>query len=205
MGASAPPLSPSEMQSQSQSTTSTTTAPRTTVSFNEAAMASDNTTAHLLSKDMIELETLIGSGAYGQVRRRIVALAFLADTRSIQVWRARYRGEPVAVKQPKLSAVSDSLRRMLLKELRVRDEEKKWHRHAQRSSRSHAQVMSEKRHPNILLMMGAVIDNDCFWIVSELLDCTLRQLLVRQRFTLVQVRHLPPALDSHTLSMLSPL
>jgi hypothetical protein len=46
--------------------------------------------------------------------------------------------------------------------------------------------MSEKRHPNILLMMGAVIDNDCFWIVSELLDCTLRQLLARQRFTLVQ-------------------
>jgi hypothetical protein len=48
---------------------------RTTVSFNEAAMTNDatsSTTAHLLSKDMIELDTLIGSGAYGQVRMVVV-------------------------------------------------------------------------------------------------------------------------------------
>jgi hypothetical protein len=113
----------------------------------DVAAAPSSPSSQLLSASELVLENVIGAGAYGQV------------------WAARYRGERVAVKQPKLRALSDSLRAMLVKELRV---------------------MSEKRHPNILLMMGAIIDTERFWIVTELLDCTLRQLLARQRFTLSQ-------------------
>ena len=48
--------------------------------------------------------------------------------------------------------------------------------------------MSEKRHPNIVLLMGVLIDQAAsrFWIVTELLETDLKSLLAARRFTHVQ-------------------
>jgi hypothetical protein len=72
------------------------------------------------------------------------------------VYRGRWQSMPVAIKSLHLQAADDALRREMAAE---------------------ASVMSNLRHPNILILYGAVTDVAPFLMVLELMDMSLDKLL----------------------------
>lgn len=147
-----------------QSTTTTTTASRNSVSSGSAL----STTLSSAGTDVVSFRAASTSdrefaGALLDASS-IEPIAKLGSGAYGDVWRATMRGERVAVKMPRLKQqLSDEQRRILTKEV---------------------YVLSEKRHPNLLLLMGCCIDEHRFWIVTELLECDLRVYLQRRSFTL---------------------